>query len=146
MIEVIEMGLEHLDRVCEIENKSFSMPWKRKDFEELIESEDSEYFVLLEDGFVVGVAGYTNQVMEGYINNVAVDEAFRGKGLSKYLLKALIKAGEKKGIYDFTLEVRVSNIRAIKLYEGFGFENYGIRKNFYEHPREDAYVYWRKRA
>lgn len=139
------MQNEDLDRVCELEARSFSMPWKRKDFEELIESEKSIYLVLLLDGEVIGCAGYTDQVGEGYINNVVIDEKYRGKGYGKVLCQAVIDSGRKNGIDDFTLEVRVSNTAAVRLYEGLGFESAGIRKRFYEHPVEDAYVMWLRR-
>lgn len=131
-----------LDQVCAIEEKAFSMPWKREDFEGLIKDNDSDYFVVDFNGRVVGTAGYTNQVGEGYINNVVIDEDYRGRGLAEELLRAVICEGNEKGIKDFTLEVRVSNIPAIKLYEKLGFKSVGIRKRFYEHPVEDAHVMW----
>ncbi len=131
-----------LDRVCEIEEASFSMPWKRDDFAGLISDSGSEYFVMEKDGQVIGAAGYTDQVGEGYINNVVICHPQRGLGLSKILVKQVLDAGLEKGIHDFTLEVRVSNIPAIKLYESLGFESAGVRKHFYEHPAEDAYVMW----
>lgn len=136
------MAEADLDRVCEIEEASFSMPWKKEDFAQLIYDSGSEYFVIEVDNYIVGAAGYTDQVGEGYINNVVIDEKFRGRGLSGTLMKKVLSAGIKKGITDFTLEVRVSNAPAVKLYESLGFESAGVRKRFYEHPLEDAYVMW----
>ena len=118
------------------------MPWKRQDFADLIESEHSDYFVILKDGLIVGSAGYTDTLGDAYINNVAIDEPFRGQGLSKKLMEAMLEHGLSKGIKNYTLEVRVSNTPAIRLYESFGFECAGIRKRFYEQPVEDACVYW----
>ena len=141
-ISVRPLSAPDLDRVCEIEEACFSMPWKRADFEHLIEDSGSEYFVVAADGYVVGTAGYTDQVGEGYVNNVAVDTRYRGLGLSKILMLEILKAGFKKGITDFTLEVRVGNTAAVGLYKSLGFESAGIRKNFYERPVEDAYVMW----
>lgn len=140
--EVRLLRTEDVDRVCEIEAASFSMPWKREDFLHLIEDEGSVYLVILADGLVVGTAGYTDNGYEGYINNVVIDAAFRGMGLSKLLLDELLKTGFENGVTDYTLEVRVSNVAAIRLYESFGFESAGVRKRFYERPVEDAYVYW----
>lgn len=131
-----------LDRVCELEEKSFSMPWKREDFKKLIEDSGSIYLVIEEDGIVYGTAGYTDQVGDGYINNVVVAGEKRGMGYAHKLMEAVLEHGKDRGIYDYTLEVRVSNTPAIKLYEGLGFENVGVRKRFYEKPVEDAYVYW----
>lgn len=140
---VRELMEEDLDDVCRMEEASFSMPWKREDFKELIINEKAMYMVLLLDGVIIGCAGYTDNGFEGYINNVVIDEAYRGHGYSKVLLNAILDAGIKKGVNDYTLEVRVSNTPAVKLYESLGFESAGIRKRFYEHPVEDAYVMWK---
>lgn len=131
-----------LDRLCEMEERSFSMPWKREDFEDLLLHEESQYVVLLLDDFVIGAAGFTFNGYEGYINNVVIDEEYRGKGYSKLLMEGLLNLGRKAGIDEFTLEVRVSNTPAVKLYESLGFVSEGVRKNFYERPTEDAYVMW----
>lgn len=131
-----------LDRVTYMEECSFSMPWKREDFKRLIDDEGSTYLVIEADGEVVGAAGYTDQVGVGYINNVVIDERFRGRKLSYKLMKALLDDGISRGLTDFTLEVRVSNLPAVRLYEGLGFKSAGVRKNFYERPVEDAYVMW----
>ena len=133
---------EDLDRICELEEASFSMPWKKADFEDLIESENSVYLVIEEEGLIIGAAGYTDTLGDAYVNNVVIDESVRGKGYGKILMDALISDGLSKGIMNYTLEVRVSNTPAIRLYESLGFESAGIRKRFYERPVEDAYVYW----
>lgn len=133
---------EDLDRVCELEEKNFSMPWKKEDFRHLIEDAGSEYFVLQKDLEVIGCAGYTDMGGDGYINNVVIDEKERGQGLGTKLLRAVMEEGTKKGILNYTLEVRVSNLPAVRLYEGLGFISAGVRKRFYEQPVEDAYVMW----
>lgn len=141
-IETRLLEYNDLDRISEIEAKSFSMPWKKEDFKELIDSNNSVYMVVTVDSVPVGTAGYTYNGFEGYINNVVIDSDYRGKGLSVKLMEALLEYGRSKGINDYTLEVRVSNTPALKLYEKLGFESAGIRKNFYERPVEDAYVLW----
>ena len=141
-IEIRPLECKDLDRVCELESLSFSMPWKKEDFEELISADESTYLVIAADGKVVGTAGYTFNGFEGYVNNVVIDEEFRGNGLGKKLMEALIADGIGKGIKEYTLEVRVSNDAANRLYESLGFVNEGVRKNFYEKPVEDAYVRW----
>lgn len=143
-LEIRKIRMEDLDRVCEIEAMSFSMPWTREDFAALVDSESSSYFVALADGLVVGCAGYTDNVGEGYINNVATAPEYRGRKIAQALLKEVMKDGNKKCITDFTLEVRVSNAPAVALYEKLGFKSAGIRKRFYEHPVEDAYVMWKR--
>lgn len=131
-----------LDRVCELEEKSFSMPWKKADFEDLIARDECVYIVLVVDDIIIGTAGYTFNGFEGYINNVVIDEAYRGKGFGKVLLEALLKKGRAEGISEYTLEVRVGNEAANRLYESLGFVSEGVRKNFYEKPTEDANVMW----
>lgn len=141
-IEIRDLLEEDLDRVCELEEASFSMPWKRDDFKNLIEDNNSVYLVILADGYIVGCAGYTFNGFEGYINNVVVDFDYRNQGLAARLLREVLHRGEQAGVTEYTLEVRVSNEPAIRLYEGLGFKSEGIRKRFYEHPVEDAHVMW----
>lgn len=141
-IETRQLCEDDLDRICEMEERSFSMPWKREDFKDLLEHDESVYMVILLDGFIIGAAGYTFNGFEGYINNVVIDEDFRGKGYSKVLMESLLNHGREEGINEYTLEVRVSNTPAVKLYESLGFVSEGIRKNFYERPVEDAFVMW----
>lgn len=141
-ISVRDLLDDDLDIISDIESRSFSMPWKKEDFKHLIEDNQSVYMVILADKAPVGTAGYTYNGFEGYINNVVIEESYRGKGLSKILMEALLKRGRECGINDYTLEVRVSNTPAVRLYESLGFESAGVRKNFYEKPVEDAYVMW----
>ena len=145
-IEVRDLRTEDLDEVCRIEEASFSMPWKREDFQNLIDSDNSIYLVILADDRVAGAAGYTFNGFDGYINNVVIDVDRRGQGLGKVLMKELLAVGRKNGVPEFTLEVRVSNTPAIKLYESLGFKSEGVRKNFYERPAEDALVMWLREA
>lgn len=141
-IEVRDLREEDLDAVCAIEESSFSMPWRREDFQGLIEDNNSIYLIILSDDRVVGAAGYTFNGFDGYINNVVIDVDYRGQGLGRVLLQELLRVGRKNGVPEFTLEVRASNVPAIKLYESLGFKSEGRRKNFYEHPTEDAEVMW----
>ena len=143
-IEIREMTEADLNDVCRIEEAAFTMPWKREDFKDLIESDKSIYLVALCDGVVVGAAGYTDTVGEGYINNVVVDEKYRGRGIGKALVERVINDGEANGIFDYSLEVRVSNEPAVRMYKSLGFVSEGVRKRFYEKPVEDAYVMWRR--
>ena len=81
---------------------------------------------------------------EGNIDNVVVAESFRGQGIAQKLMQELIALGEKEGVEAFTLEVRVSNKAAIRVYEKAGFVSEGIRPGFYDKPREDAMIMWRR--
>lgn len=148
MIVVREMGYEDLDQVCELEEASFSMPWKKADFIQMIEGEQSLYVVAVEDEKpeeILGCCGVRNIVMEGDISNVVVRKEARNRGIGKAMMTYLLsRANQIWGMTEFTLEVRVSNAAAIRLYESLGFRNEGIRKNFYEKPVEDAMIMWKR--
>ncbi len=123
----------------------FSMPWSPEDFLHLVQDPNSLYYVAEEDGRIVASLGVTNVLSEGNINNVVVEEASRGQGIATRMMDLLFAEGEKMGIVDYTLEVRVSNKPAIALYEKLGFVSEGIRPRFYERPVEDAMIMWRRK-
>lgn len=135
---------EYVDAVCELEKEAFSMPWHKESFMEMIFNKDAKYLVAICDGKVVGSCGMRNIVGEGDISNVVTDQAFRRQGVGRKMLEELLKEGIEMGIEAFTLEVRKSNEAAIRLYEQLGFVTEGIRKNFYEKPREDALIMWKR--
>ena len=85
-----------------------------------------------------GYAGMHHIVGECYITNVAVLPAYRKKGIARKLLQQLLDEARQQGIYSIYLEVRDSNAAAITLYKHAGFKEVGKRKNYYEHPQEDA--------
>lgn len=143
-IEIREMTEADIAAVSVIEEECFSMPWKPEDFKEMIERDNMTYVVLLVDGEIAGGAGLRNVLGDGEITNVAISKKYRGNGYSKPMLERLLDIGKNLGCSAFTLEVRVSNEPAIKLYEALGFENAGIRPGFYEHPKEDAKIYWKR--
>ena len=78
------------------------------------------------------------------MTNVSVLKEYRGKGFASAMLKQMIECGEAEGVSNFTLEVRVNNKDAIHVYEKLGFASEGIRPNFYDNPREDAMIMWRR--
>lgn len=132
-------------RLSVIEEESFSMPWSAKAFADLLDRPYCLYLVAETEGNVIGCCGLTNICNEGNIDNVVVDNAFRGKGVAQKMLRELIRQGRQEGIADFTLEVRVSNEPAIHVYEKLGFVSEGIRPHFYEKPEEDALIMWMRR-
>lgn len=141
-ILIRDMKLEDLDAVCKIEQQSFSDPWTKEGFISSINAPNNIYLVAEWHQEIVGYCGLWGIVGEGQINNVAVKSNFQSKGIGEKLLTELIKNGQGKGLTSFTLEVRVSNKSARRLYQKLGFCSVGIRKNFYNHPREDAVIMW----
>lgn len=145
MLTIREMTEEDVPYVCEIEEATFSMPWKADDFIDMIRRDNLTYLVAELDGTIIGGAGFRNVLGDGEITNVAIKSAFRGRGYGKILVSELLKKGREMGADEFTLEVRVSNTPAIKLYESLGFKSEGVRPGFYEKPREDAMIMWIRR-
>ena len=135
---------EDLEQAAELERKYFSVPWSLESLRQSLEK--SYYFFLAaeEDGRLAGYAGLLKVADEGDITNIVVDEAYRGRGIGAELTGKLLEEGRKLGIHAFTLEVRVSNERAIHMYEKLGFVSEGIRKKFYEKPTEDALIMWKR--
>lgn len=138
------MTEEDIVFVSRIEEECFSMPWKPDDFKEMIERDNMTYVVALFGNEIIGGAGLRCIVGDGEITNVAITEKYRGRGFSRPMLEALIKKGEEMACEAFTLEVRVSNEPAIRLYKSLGFVEEGVRPGFYEHPREDALILWKR--
>lgn len=132
--------------VAEIEKLSFSEPWSETAYLEACEKEDYAYLVAVDgEGKVLGMCGLIIGPYEAEVMNVAVHPDYRGKGISNKLMEALLDLGEKRGVSEYTLEVRVTNKAAIHLYEKFGFVGEGVRPNFYNKPTEDALIMWKKR-
>lgn len=130
--------------LARIERESFSHPWSEESFRELLSIDYARYLVAEADGKVVGSAGMRVVYGEGDIDNVVVDTGYRGNGIAGALVSELIALGESEGVKEFTLEVRASNAPAIRVYEKAGFKTEGVRPGFYEDPKEDALIMWRR--
>lgn len=139
------MEQKDVEAVSRIEAECFSMPWSANAYHKVLEDKNSIYLVAEADGVVAGMCGVTDISGEGDINNVAVTPALRGRGIASYMLEELLRRGEKRGIRDFTLEVRIGNKAAIHVYEKLGFSSEGVRPGFYDQPKEDAMIMWRRR-
>lgn len=137
-----EMKESDLEEVCRMEQEYFSIPWSEKSMADSLKQENNVYLVAEFEGKIVGYCGMWGIAGEGQINNVAVDKAYRGRKIATEILKHSIEEGRRKALMEFTLEVRESNLAAIALYEKIGFEHAGIRKNFYDKPKENAVIMW----
>ncbi|NLK73980.1 MAG: ribosomal protein S18-alanine N-acetyltransferase [Clostridiales bacterium] len=137
-----KMREEDLASVAEIEKMIFTEPWREEDFRKAIGDSNNLYLVAEQAGEIAGYCGYWGIAGEGNIYNVAVKDTFRRKGLGYRMLSELIRRGLDNNISAYTLEVRCSNTSAINLYERLGFINTGIRKDFYNKPKEDAVIMW----
>lgn len=143
-IVVRELREEDIPELSRIEAESFSMPWSAAAFRNLLLQSYCTYFVALADGHVAGCCGYTDTCHEANIDNVVVAAEYRNHGIAQTMLQKLMEQGQSSGIEAYTLEVRVSNLTAIHIYEKFGFHSEGIRPRFYEKPVEDAIIMWKR--
>lgn len=132
-----------LEAVLAIENGSFHTPWSRESFErEIKENRLAQYYVLEVDQEVVAYCGMWIIIDEAHITNVAVMPNLRRRGYAKALIAYVLASLTEQTVSQVTLEVRVGNIEAIKLYESFGFKSVGIRPGYYQDTKEDASIMW----
>ncbi len=143
-VKIRLMEERDLSQVAVIEREIFSMPWSLEAFRASSVREDTIYLVAERDGIVCGYCGLYRSLDEGEIPNVAVDRGCRRQGIASAMLKELMRLGAAQGVASYVLEVRRSNEPAIGLYRSLGFEAAGVRRNFYEKPREDAVIMWKK--
>ena len=130
---------KHLGQVAELEQLCFADPWSEKALELLLG--DGAYGVVcLQDGRIMAYGGVLWAPFEGQITNIATHPTARRCGMGAAVLEHLIAVAIEKGCEQLSLEARVSNTPAISLYERYGFEKMGLRRGFYKHPTEDAYV------
>lgn len=140
MITVRAMQVKDADKVSRLEQQIFSQPWSRQGFVDSIELGNTVFLVAEEQAEILGYIGMYLSVDEAEITNVAVAPAKRRRGIGEMLLKAAKEEAGLRSIETIVLEVRVSNGDAVRLYERNGFQVCGRRKEFYELPREDAYI------
>ena len=140
-VRIVPMNGDHLDEVAELERICFSVPWSRNMLAEELDNLLSAFLVALDDSDrVVGYAGLQVVLDEGYITNVAVRPECRRQGIAAKLLQVFLDFATANKLAFLTLEVRASNYDAIALYGSRGFRSVGRRKNYYEHPKEDAII------
>lgn len=144
MLLIREMKADDVEIVSKIESEVFSMPWSAKDFLEMVEADYAYYYVAEVDGEIAGCCGIRNIAGEGEITNVVVAPPHRKKGIALKMMEYMLERAVEVGIGDCTLEVRVSNQPAIRLYERLGFKGEGVRPHFYDKPDEDALIMWKR--
>ena len=143
------MEKRDVPQVAAIERSAFSQPWSEKAFLESLANKYA-YFLVAEEqaanstgdetDIIMGYVGMYISFEEGEITNVAVAEMFRKNGTGEALIKRLLADAHMLGVTRIVLEVRASNGPAIRLYEKCGFKEIGIRKGFYDFPKEDGNI------
>ena len=135
------MRESHLDAVAALETVCFASPWTREGLAQELRNPQAHFLVAEAGGKIVGYIGVQEICGEGYVTNVAVLPEYRRNGIGERLVRAAVDGARARGCEFLSLEVRVGNETAIRLYEKLGFRPQGKRKNFYRDPTEDAYIY-----
>ena len=139
MISIHKMSLQDLPAIHDINQKSFSQAWSYQAIQDEFNNNFAYYLVAKTKDQVVGFIGAWLVLDEVQITNIAVDPSLRRRGIAKALLQQFIETMKTHQMAVIYLEVRVSNLAAIGLYESFGFTNTGRRKRFYS-DGEDAFI------
>ena len=133
-----------IDAVVGIEEESYgSHHWSKESFYNELQNDLAAYFCAFnEEGILVGYAGTWQILEEAHITNISVKPDFRRRKIGEALLHTIIENCYANGVKYITLEVRVSNQKAINLYEKYGFKSLGRRKEYYQDNNEDALIMW----
>lgn len=146
---VEKMHLSDVPAVAELEKQVFTLPWSAHAFDYELRYNRTAHFLVarpappsgeVNDRAIVGFTGFWHIVDEVHICTLAVHPAHRQRGLASLLLLAVMDQARELQAEVATLEVRISNETAIRLYERFGFRIVGRRKAYYSDNREDAYI------
>ena len=138
--KLVPMDKSHLKEIAQIERECFPDPWSEAMLEEELYNPLASFIVAQRpDGAVLGYAGLHAVMDEGYLDNIAVREDYRGNGIADDLMDVFVRFG-REHLSFLTLEVRPSNQPAIQLYYKHGFAQVGRRKDYYQHPKEDAII------
>jgi len=135
------MGLDDLPAIHAIEQASFTSPWPPHAYQSELESNRLAHYLVARVGeTVAGYGGMWLMVDEAHITTFAVHPAWRRQKIGERLLVAFLDIAMDRGAHEATLEVRLSNLPARKLYEKYGFRPVGLRPRYYSDDNEDALI------
>ena len=143
MVDIRRLDLADLDAIEGIEQRAYSTPWSRAMFASELAKPTSICLGAFEGSELVGYIVNSRYVDAWHVMNVAVHPDRQRRGIASRLLERLFELTRDDERRGYTLEVRVSNEGAIRLYESIGFESRGIRRGYYTDNREDALIMWR---
>jgi len=142
-VEIRRLSIGDLPEIEEIERRAYKTPWSRSMFASELAKGTSICLGAFEGDQLVGYIVNSRYVDAWHVMNVAVDPDYQRRGIATRLLERLFELTDQDDGRGYTLEVRVSNREAIRLYEKLGFERHGIRRGYYTDNREDALIMWR---
>ena len=137
---IIQMTSAHVPQVAQLEGICFQDPWSERSIASELENPLSLWLVAMEEDRLLGYVGSQTVLDETDMMNVAVDPAARRQGVARALIQELTAQLKQRGSRKLSLEVRASNLGAIRLYESLGFVRLGCRPGYYRNPREDAWI------
>jgi ribosomal-protein-alanine N-acetyltransferase len=145
MIEFRKLKLRDLGAIEEIERTSYPTPWSRSMFAGELAKPSSICLGAVEadKDELVGYLIISRYVDAWHVMNIAVAPEYRRRGIARSLMERLFEVTARDARRGYTLEVRVSNEAAIRLYEELGFKTRGIRRGYYTDNREDALIMWK---
>jgi ribosomal-protein-alanine N-acetyltransferase len=142
-VEIRRLSIGDLPEIEDIERRAYKTPWSRSMFASELAKGTSICLGAFEGDQLVGYIVNSRYVDAWHVMNVAVDPDYQRRGIATRLLERLFELTDEDDGRGYTLEVRVSNREAIRLYEKLGFERHGIRRGYYTDNREDALIMWR---
>ena len=141
--KIEKMEQKHIDEVLQIEELCYGAHhWSKDSFLTELNNKISSYKCITFNNKCIGYIGFWKIIDEAHITNLSIHPNFQNKKMAQNLLLNMIDECYKEKIKYITLEVRVSNEKAISLYEKFGFKSLGIRKNYYQDNNESALIMW----
>ena len=126
--------------VARIETAAFSTPWSEETFRSLLGRSGAELWVAEWGDQLAAYAILWKVLDEGELANIAVRRDLQGRGIGSGLLSRMLEVAKDSGVRSLYLEVRESNGLAREMYARRGFQEIGVRKGYYDGPREDARV------
>jgi ribosomal-protein-alanine N-acetyltransferase len=141
-LTIERMQLEDMAEVMALDRQCFRTPWSEIAFRSEIQSAAAYYLVARLDGRLVGYGGAWLVVDEAHVTTIGVDPALRGRKIGERIFAAIMTEAFDRGVRRASLEVRESNVAAIRLYEKYGFTPVARRRRYYADNNEDAIVMW----
>ena len=140
MIEIIEMTANHVSQVAALEKMCFHDPWSENSIASELHNPLACWLVAVDGEQVVGYVGSQTVIDMTDMMNIAVHPDFRRRGIAQMLVERLVDELKTRQSLSLMLEVRASNLGAQALYGKMGFQQVGLRKNYYKNPKEDALI------
>lgn len=139
-MEYVLMDQSHVEPVARLESVCFNDPWSINSIQSELNNSLSLWIVAVDSNRVVGYVGSQSVMGWADMMNLAVDPDYRNRGIGRKLVEQLVERLKEKEVTCLTLEVRVSNVPAINLYNSLGFCEVGRRPGYYRNPKEDALI------